>query len=98
MPFAFGFQAVGAALVAWRAAIRWRGLPPIQPKRPPAKTVEPETASAWTMPFAFGFQPVAAPRVPSRAALVLRAWPPIDMSRPPAETVGPDRSSECHRP
>ena len=59
------------------------------PNVPPAYSVPPFRASAYTSRFAVGFQAVASPVVASSAAMRLRACPPMFLNCPATYTVAP---------
>jgi hypothetical protein len=63
-------------------------------KSPPAYSVPPDKARAWTVLFMLGSKPAnTAPVVASTAAKRFRGVPPLTVvNKPPAYSVPPDRA------
>src|SRR5262245_53767390 len=84
-----GFQLVTVPLPASLAAIPSRVCPPTWLKLPPAYTVDPRVAIAFTLPSVPGFQSLIAPVSASIAAMWFRVNAPTLVNVPPRQTLDP---------
>src|SRR6185436_12274451 len=88
-----GFQDVAAPVVGSSSAMNCRLAPPMCPKKPPAKSLDPDSVMLYTALSEFGSQDVAVPVVASNSAMLFLNWPPMVLKAPPTYTVEPFASN-----